>query len=269
MIDTHTHTCHSHDSALSPEALLQAASEKGCELIAVTNHCDRDIVGVRSCAHIAQLDVDRTFRELSALQARAGNRTRVAVGLECGWAKFCEADYTEILSRYPWDFVINSIHMTDGEDLYMPSYFAHRDKIQAYTLYLQSVRASLDAPYPYETIGHVGYVMRKAPYPDNAMRYADHADLLDDILRTLVEKGKALELNSNAKGTQQSLLPSREILVRYRELGGELLTFGSDAHTADRIGDKYDIAAAMAREAGFRYFFGFLQHRPIAFPIES
>lgn len=269
MIDTHTHTEHSFDSKQSAAELAQVAYDKGCRYLAITNHFDRDIVGLPEMADIPQLDIDKTYRDLDALRTQWQGRMRIGVGLECGWAPQCENDYAPVIDSRDWDFVIQSVHMVDNEDIYLPSYFATRTRKQAYGRYLECVRMSLDAPYRFDAIGHIGYVIRKSTYQDNAMVYAEHADLLDDILRTIIAKGKALEINSNGKGTPEDFLPNRAILRRYRELGGELLTFGSDAHTADRVCDKYAAAAQLALSMGFRYFFGYEQHKPIAFPLET
>lgn len=146
----------------------------------------------------------------------------------------------------------------------MKSYFDKRSKFEAYNAYLKAVRESLDCPYHYDVVGHIGYVARKSIYPEPMLYYADHNDLLDDILLTIIAKGKALEINTNSKGTRLDFLPSMQIVERYKQLGGELLTFGSDAHAVERIADKYPLVVEYLKSTGFKYLFKYISHEPIA-----
>ena len=77
---------------------------------------------------------------------------------------------------------------------------------------------------------------------------AEFGERIDDILLTIVRKRKILEVNTAiAEGT----LPTRELVKRYFELGGRKVSYGSDAHKRERIGDKREEATAMLREIGF------------------
>lgn len=264
MIDMHTHTRHSFDSQADPETMAAAAYAQGCRALAFTNHYDRDIVGLPAFDQTTPLDLDATFGDLTALQARWEGRMSVSVGLECGWASDRERDYADAIAQYPCDFVLNSVHLVDGVDCYQPEFFQNRTKKQAYTAYLSAIDRSLDAQFPFDAIAHIGYAMRKAPYGDNSMPYSDYGDLLDDILRKIAERGKALEVNSNAKNTGMDFLPSAEILKRYRAMGGELLTFGSDAHLPARVCEKYELVAQTLKSLGFRYVFSYRARKSTA-----
>lgn len=106
--------------------------------------------------------------------------------------------------------------------------------------------------------------MRKSIYEDKSLEYKDFADIIDEILKTIIAKGKALEINSQSKGTGLDFLPSTQILLRYKELGGELLTFGSDTHTCERLGEKYSLIAEWLKANGFKNLFKYISHKPIA-----
>ena len=85
-------------------------------------------------------------------------------------------------------------------------------------------------------------------------------------MKKIVEKGKTIEINSNVK--TGDFMPTAEIVARYRELGGENITFSSDAHITTRVGEMYDVAKEMAKSAGFRYWTVYRERKPIKIPIE-
>lgn len=264
MIDTHTHCLHSHDSQQSPRDMIEKAISLNMEYLAITDHFDGELTLLPEFSYIRQIDLENHFSELIALKNEYADRIQVGVGIECGYMKEADCIYLDKLSKYDFDMTINSVHMVEYEDCYFKSYFDKRTKFQAYEAYLKAVRESLDCPYHYDSVAHIGYVARKATYPDTKLRIEEHQDLIDDILKTIIAKGKSLEVNTNSKGTGEDFLPSKEILQRYRQLGGSLLTFGSDAHTVDRIGDKYSIATEFLKSIGFQYIFKYISHQPIA-----
>ena len=243
--------------------MIEGALARGLTYFAITDHCDKDCQVLPGFEYIRQIDLPRRFEEIARLRDEYRGRIDVAVGIEYGWLAAADPLYAEINARYETDIVINSVHLVSGEDCYLPQFFFSRTQRRAYTEYLQDVSASLDAPYDYDVVGHIGYVIRKAPYEDKILHYGDYSDLLDEILRKLISKGKALELNSHAEGTGLDFLPERATLRRYRELGGELVTFGSDAHEPINIARNYNIVCDALKDIGFRYLFKYKAHSPI------
>ena len=267
MFDTHTHCKHSHDSKEEPKDMIEQAISLGMDYIAFTDHFDGELTLLPEFDYVPQINLERHFEEIRALKEQYKDKIEIGVGVECGYMKEANDIYLSQLSKFDTDIIINSIHTIEYEDCYMPSYFAKRSKAQAYGAYLKAVRESLDCPYHYDSVGHIGYVIRKSTYADKALKYEDFADIIDDILLTLIAKGKALEINTQSKGTGLDFLPTVEILSRYKELGGELLTFGSDAHFCGRIGEKYSLVTDWLKANGFKYLFKYLSHKPIAVKI--
>lgn len=264
MIDTHTHCYHSQDSRTPARDMIEGAIAKGLQYIALTDHYDLDMLGF---PQVPQIDLPRHFEELTILKEQYKGKIQLAIGIECGWAKDVQDDYARNLAPYEIDMTINSVHMIDGKDCYAEGYYDDLPMDKCYDDYLNCVIDSLDAPYHFDSIGHLGYIMRKAPYPDPIMKYKQFGDKLDHILRTIIDKGVALEVNSHVKSLPLCCLPTPGVLTRYREMGGELVTFGSDAHVVARIGDKYSEVAQLLQSLGYKYVFKYLKHRPIACPI--
>ena len=119
--------------------------------------------------------------------------------------------------------------------------------------YFRLVRESLDAPYPYDIVGHIGYAARYVPFENKTISLEDFGEQIDDILLTIIQKDKILEINSANKTLPNRTIPSRNIIERYFELGGRKVSFGSDAHFVERIADKREEAVEMLKEIGFTY----------------
>lgn len=110
-------------------------------------------------------------------------------------------------------------------------------------------------------MAHIGYVTRNAPYAKKALFYADFPEKFDAILHGIIERGKALEVN-----THTTLYPSEEILRKYYEYGGRKISFGSDSHHAELCKD-YEKTCAMLKEIGFTHFSVFTAHEEELVPI--
>ena len=269
LFDTHTHSDYSHDGVPPLETAVLAAVNKGMKYLAVTDHCDKDCAVLPGLDWVRQIDLVSRKREMTALKRKYADRIVLADGLEYGYAPEADALYLQVEKEYPSDYVINSVHVVEGVDIYMREFFDARTKKQAYTAYLEAVRASVDAPYGYDAIGHLGYIARKATYPDKRLLYEDYADLVDEILKAVVEKGKALEINTASKGTKCDLYHDPTIIKRYKSIGGELVTIGSDAHDPSRFCDDFENAAAVLVSCGFRYAFVYENHVPKAVALDK
>lgn len=269
LTDLHTHSTFSHDGKMPLQQMLDGALEKGFTFYGASEHFDYDIffggknleinTGVRK---IANIDAESYFHTARHLQDDYAGCLNFLVGAEYSFDEQPQVidAYIKCDEKYKPDYVINSIHSLDGLDFYYctidPEY-QFKDKQTTYGLYLDAVRKSLDAPYPYDIVGHFGYLTRYDCYrggnPDRSLSLAEFGKEIDDILKTIIKKDKILEINSSNKGGVSPFLPSNEILKRYFELGGRKVTFGSDAHESSRIGDKREEVVALLKEIGFTH----------------
>ena len=255
LTDVHTHSTYSYDGDAPLEAMLQKAAALGLAYYGVSEHFNYDVLVDRALPDIPMINQAEYFSGARALQAEYAGKLRVLVGGEFGFSPTPAAQrmYRETIEKYRPDFVVNSVHTVDGFDPWYAEYFAGKTRREAYARYLERVRASLDAPYPYDIVAHIGYVGRNAPYPaPTALRYEECPELLDDILRTIVKKGKILEVNSSARQAGD-FLPGTDILARYFALGGRKVSFASDAHGVEQICAKRDIVCAALKAIGFTH----------------
>ncbi len=257
LTDVHTHSTFSADGVSPLADMLARAKALGVKYYGVSEHFDYDYLtdGVLCEGKaIPMIEAAAYFSAARKLQAEYGHGMRVLIGGEFGFTpnKRAHAMYADVIARFSPDFVVNSVHTVDGTDVWFGEYFAGKAKEPAYRGYLERVKESLDAPYPYDIVGHIGYVARNAPYPDRALRYADFADLFDEILRGVIARDKILEVNSSGRGAGD-FIPNADVLARYHALGGRLVSFASDAHSTDRICEKRGEVAAALRAVGFTH----------------
>ena len=126
----------------------------------------------------------------------------------------------------------------------------------------------LEAYSNFDTFGHLDYVVRYGPNQNRDYTYQKYQEILDEILRTLIRKDIGLEINTGGYkyglGTPN---PCKDVIARYRELGGKIITFGSDAHDPVYLGYEMERAASLAKACGFRSYFIFRNRKPIEIPL--
>ncbi|MBQ8658021.1 MAG: histidinol-phosphatase HisJ family protein [Clostridia bacterium] len=259
LTDLHTHSRFSFDGETELDKMCAAAYQKGAAFYGVSEHLDYDLI---ERGAYEMINADEYFHAARHLQEDYAGAMNLLIGVEFGFSDepSIAEKYCGFYEKYRPDYVINSVHTLKGEDYYNQTpYFkksgdrGEKSKAQAYREYFESVRASLDAPYPYDIVGHIGYCTRYAPYEDRAATLAEFQSEIDGILKRIIELEKILELNSSNKGGVSPFLPSREILERYFALGGRKVSFGSDAHYVSRVMDKWEEAIALLKEIGFTY----------------
>ncbi len=258
LTDMHAHTYpSSHDGQNSLRETLAAAQKKGFAFFGVSNHFDYDYdvskMSERERKAFANGDEEEYFHEGRHLQEDYEGVMNVAIGAEFGYSDDPSVGgrYAATYEKYRPDYVINSVHGVDGKDFAFLA-FPLREE-DTYAAYLRLIRRSLDAPYPYDIVGHIEYVVRYVPFENRVIEAEKYAPLLDDILQTIIRKDKILEVNTATKGLPRSSLPNEGIIRRYFALGGRKISYGSDAHGVDRIGEKREEVVALLKEIGFTY----------------
>ena len=254
--DCHNHSLFSPDSTRPIEEGVRAAAAKGFSYIAYTEHMDLGFPNDSRPADEPVFDylvTDEYFERVRRINEEM-NGIEVCAGIEVGYTPEDVAEITDKLAAHPFGYVINSVHICHGLDCYWKEYWNGYDRRGAYLEYLRCVRESLDAPYRWDAVGHLGYIGRPSPFERKTLLYADFPDEIDDILRTIIKKGKILEANSSVGGCAAEgtiCLPDIGIFERYYALGGRKVNFGSDSHRSDRTGYNYETVAAALKKIGF------------------
>lgn len=262
--DYHFHTNFSGDSDTPVRAQLEQAINLGMKSLCVTDHHDYDVDSVIDFT----LDVERYMETMSALKEEYKNRIDLRIGIELGLQTHLKDYFNELLSSQPFDFVIGSTHFINRKDPAYPEFFKERDEREAYLQYFQVTLDNVKNLDTYDAAGHMDYIVRYGPNKAEFYSYEAYRDVLDDILRTIIEHGKGIECNTAGfrKGLGQPN-PCIQILRRYKELGGEILTIGSDAHIPEDLGADFQTARELLLDCGFFYYTEFSGRRPEFKPL--
>ncbi len=254
--DCHMHSHHSGDSNASMEEMILQAIKLGFHTICFTEHNDFDYP---PCEEYPEnpfiLNADSYLYELLSLREKYADQIKVLFGVELGLQPECFRQNAVFARSHEYDFIIGSSHVCHGKDPYYPPFYEGRSDEEAYREYFESELENIKKFSNFDVYGHLDYVIRYGTNKDADYSYDKYKDILDKILETLLEKEKGLEINTGGlKSGLKDLHPCMDILKRYRSLGGEIITVGSDAHDASRIGDSFDRAASVLLECGFQYY---------------
>lgn len=260
--DCHTHSRVSPDSNAPMVEMARQALAYGLDVMCLTDHCDLlSLEGERTLDYNWQA----VLRERQTMLDAFGTRLDLPLGLEFGMAHLYPEAAEKILSQPGLDFVIGSCHNMDekdgGRDFYLLSYDTLEDCYRALDNYFASMQKMAATPY-YDVVGHVIYPLRYMNGPYETPSLARYRDQIREILRLAIDSGRGIEINT-WKG--QTLAAWRPLLKDYKELGGEILTVGSDAHAPDPLGRGIREAYQLMQDCGFRYVAVYHQRKPELF----
>jgi histidinol-phosphatase (PHP family) len=259
LFDAHNHCQFSFDGKKTTvELSSKAAYEKGLGGIVFTDHCD--IFVPQECMERGSIqpqdfDIAAQQAEIDRVQEMFGNKLRILKGIEIGMNHSSRDEINGILATHSFDQVIASIHYLEDTDPYYGGFFVGRDWKNAYGTYLETIYNEMTALKDFDIIGHYDYVARYAPYPVDSIRYGDFSDIFDTIFLYLIENGKGLEINTKSckGGHGKKTVLDHNVLLRYRELGGEIISLGSDSHAPANVAESFAENAAMLRSLGFSW----------------
>ncbi len=267
LIDLHTHTDNSFDGHHSTMFLCETACMKGLRAIAFTDHLEMDA--------FFKGNFDRTaiqsYFEVAKARSAFSGKMLVCVGAELGQAVYNKPVSEKLLETMKYDFVIGAIHnLPEIEDFY---YMNFDDESIDYMALLEQYfewELRLAEWAKFDTLAHLTYPLRyivgKYKKPVDMSKFDG---IIDEILVTLIKNKKALEINT--AGLRQPIgvtSPDERIIKRYKELGGELITIGSDAHYAEHLGAGIDKGYELALKCGFDKIAVYQDRTPTLIPIE-
>lgn len=263
--DQHMHCNFSGDSDALPEDMIKAGIAHGLSGICFTDHLDYDYPEE---PNIFLLDFDNYFKALSDLRKKYADKISVNIGIELGLQPQAAGQNLAVAEKYPFDFIIGSSHVVNHMDPYYPEFFAERNEDEAYMEYFESVLENINSCVDFDVYGHIDYVVRYGPNKNAFYTYEKFKDIIDEILTQLISKGKGIEVNTG--GFKYGLghpNPTEDIIKRYRELGGEIITMGADAHVPEYVAYEFGKTAQIIKNCGFKYYTVFKNRKAEFIPL--
>lgn len=249
--DSHMHTNFSTDSKMKLSDVIEKIDKLNMGSV-ITEHMD---INYPIAGHFF-FNVDEYFKEY--WPHRSDN---LLLGIELGMKMDCINEGRELVSRYPFDFVLGSVHLVDNTDIYGEAFYKGRSKLETYRHYLEVMLECLKSYDFIDSLGHMDYIARYSNYSDREIYYEDFCDYIDEVLRIVVQRGIALELNTRRLGDSRSAENLEKIYKRFYELGGRMITTGSDAHKIEEVGSNFKLAEEIADRSGLRVVY-FKERKP-------
>lgn len=296
--DNHTHSTFSPDARTTVMESIEFASTHGLSGVAFTDHLDLD-APARDCEFKfsikeQQSEIDRCANIYAERLERLGNgycrgagnrddkgtrntfcreekknKLQIFKGIEVGLQYDSIDKIRDYLKGFCFDVVIGSVHFVEHLDPYMQTYYEGKDYKRAYNGALEAICKTAFEYRDFDILGHFDYITRYRDYPCRTITLKEFGDYLEPLLRFLAETGKALEVNTNTYKERFGGTPALDIniLKRFRELGGEALSFGSDAHDAFRLGEAFEYFAQMVKKCGFTHLAYYKDRKPHFYKI--
>lgn len=263
--DFHMHTSFSSDGQADTRRMIQSAIKKGLDTICITDHMDADFPFYEELGEDPfHLDVENYVQELSRLQEEFADKIDIRIGIELGLQTHLKEYYQKLVDSYPFDFVIGSIHLVKGKDPYFREKYGDVTDTELYRDAFEETLENIKVNPPTDILGHIDYVVRYGRYQEKEYSYWKYADLIDKILKHVIEQGKGIEFNT--AGFKYGLPfgnPHPDVIRRYRELGGEIITVGADGHRPEHVAYDFGRVSDILKTCGFKYYTEFKERKPI------
>ncbi len=257
MYDYHIHSDFSEDSSSKMEDMVKGAIQCGAKEICFTEHKEFDYP-------VDELEFDLDLveyeKEFCRLKEKYREKIIMKIGVELGLQKHILSECQEFVDKFSFDFVIASQHCMNKKDLYYMK-LEEKDVKGAFDSYFEELYYDISNFKDFDVLGHLDLIRRytkEAQAYDISKSYSE----IEEIFRYLVDNGKGIEINSGGLHYPSKLLnPSEDILKIYKNLGGEVITFGSDAHSPDKVLSHYDDTIKLLKDLGFKYISTFTNRK--------
>jgi histidinol-phosphatase (PHP family) len=268
--DSHIHSEFSSDSDTSLSSIAEKAISLGLPKICLTDHHDIDFIIQEEGGMDFQLDTPAYIKAAKEIQDIYRDKIDIRIGVELGLMNSVVQKARDYASTYKeLDFIIGSSHLVRGLDPYYPSFYEGREEIECVRDYFVSILENVSLIDDYDVYGHLDYIVRYCPSGQGIFNIKDYYDVIEEIFRIIIPKGKGIEINTGSLYKNMDYPhPHIDILKLYRQMGGEIITVGSDAHKPEYIGYGFEtVARDILENLGYRYYCTFKNRKPEFNPL--
>lgn len=250
-VDYHVHSLISPDGGSDMEELCEAALQYGVREVTFTEHFEFYEDPSRN-KYFDEEYLERYWNTFCLCRRKFEDRIKLNFGLEIGQPHLRPSVVARIVSEYPFDFILGSVHKIHDIDLKRFQYFDENSAEIGTKYYEEVLKMCQDGEF--DCVAHLNLYARYASMAGNYRETEEHLWLEEEILRTLVERKKGIEMNgSGYKHTGESL-PGIKTIKRFQKVGGQRITIGSDAHRCKEIGTGFEKSIEVLKKVGIPYF---------------
>lgn len=269
--DYHVHTHYSDDSIYPMEDVVRDAIQMNMDELCFTDHVDYGVKEDWDCGHmikfrgsepLANVDYPRYMAEIKELREKYADKISIKTGMEFGIQVHTVPLYEKLFKQYPFDFIILSVHQVEDKEFWTQDFQKGRTQKEYNERYYQELLQLVKIYKNYSVLGHLDLITRYDPagiYPFEKIK-----PVLTEILKIVIADGKGLEVNTSSHRYGLSdMTPSKDILRLYKDLGGKIITIGSDSHKKEHLGAYYTETVEALRHLGFDSFCTFDNMQPV------
>ena len=278
LADYHVHTIYSDDSEYPMEEVVKDAIALGLSEICFTDHVDygikRDWDDPRGVEYrrggpgeperipVVNVNYPEYAAEFGSLKEKYKDRISLKMGMEFGMQTHTIPQYEKLFSAYPFDFIILSVHQVEDKEFWTQDFQKGRTQEEYNLRYYEEILELVRRYHNYSVLGHLDLISRydkEGYFPFERIR-----PVVAEILKTVIADGKGIEINTSShRYGLRDLTPSRDILRLYRDLGGEVITIGSDSHKKEHLGAYVRETMGEMKELGFKAYYTFDKMIPV------
>lgn len=269
--DYHVHTAFSDDSVYPMEDVIKDAIGMKMDEICITDHVDYGVkvdwdnaqqIVYRNGEPMANVDYPEYAASIERMRQRYGAQIAVKMGMEFGMQMHTIPQYEALFRRFPFDFIILSVHQVENREFWNQDFQRGRTQRELHERYYEEMFNLVKNYRNYSVLGHMDLIARYdqfGPYPFEQIR-----DQIAEILKVVIADGKGIEFNTSFhRYGLADTTPATAILELYRQLGGTVVTIGSDSHKPSHLGTYMDEAKMVLRNLGFHKFCTYEKMQPI------
>jgi histidinol-phosphatase (PHP family) len=260
VMDYHHHTNHSFDSTASMIEVCKKAIENEIQEICFTEHFSVNPLAP-TYGHIV---FENYLHEIRECREKFHSQLIVKAGIELCEPHLLKDQYDEILQPLDLDFILGSVHNLNNQKLRLA---LNEDPATAYERYFNELLSMVSAS-DIDIIAHFDLMKRYAYKEHGLYDVQEYQEIIELVLKKAIDRNIGIEINTSGLRTSlKQTMPSIEIIQLYKDLGGEILTIGSDSHKADTVGANLTDALSLAKDCGFKYIYKFDKRKPIPVKI--
>lgn len=269
--DYHVHTEFSDDSIYPVEDVIRDAVKMGMDEICITDHVDYGVkvdwdsgkeILYRNGEPLANVDYPAYMEKIRALKEQYDGRIRIRTGMEFGVQMHTIPQFEELFARYPFDFIILSVHQVEDKEFWTQDFQRGRSQKEYNERYYEEMLELVKNYKNYSVLGHMDLIKRYdegGSYPFEKLR-----PVVEEILKIVIADGKGIEINTSShRYGLDGTMPSEEILRLYRKLGGHIITIGSDSHKPEHLGTYIEETKRLLNDMGFEKFCTYEKMKPV------